>query len=235
MLRYIDSNKMGRGKFDWLDTHYHFSFAWYYNPDNMGFGNLRVINDDLVKPGTGFETHPHENMEIISYVVDGELTHADSMDNRRTLTRGQVQYMSAGTGVTHSEHNFGNDTLRFLQIWILPDKEGYEPNYGDYQFEWANRENKWMPIASGDKDSPAPIKIHSDMNVFATHLKKGHELNFKVAPGRQAYLVLIEGDAQIGEYALSQKDALEIIEQDIVVSTTVSAHAIIFEMKKEKF
>lgn len=105
MIKFIDSKKMGRGKHDWLDSHFHFSFADYYNPQNMQFGVLRVINDDLVKPNTGFDTHPHKNMEIISYVVDGELSHSDSMNNQHTLTRGQVQYMSAGTGVLHSEHN----------------------------------------------------------------------------------------------------------------------------------
>ena len=133
MLRYIDHTKMGRGIHGWLDSHFHFSFAEYYNPQNIQFGVLRVVNDDMVQPGTGFDTHPHQNMEILSYVVQGELTHADNMGNEQTLTRGQVQYMSAGTGVLHSEYNMGKDLLRFLQIWILPDASGYQPNYGDYR------------------------------------------------------------------------------------------------------
>jgi redox-sensitive bicupin YhaK (pirin superfamily) len=107
MLHYIDHTKMGRGVHGWLDSHFHFSFAEYYNPENIQFGILRVINDDMVESQMGFDTHPHENMEIISYVVDGELTHGDSMGNKQTLTRGQVQYMSAGTGVLHSEYNLG--------------------------------------------------------------------------------------------------------------------------------
>jgi len=135
VLRKIDNTKMGSSDLGWLKSKFHFSFAEYYNPSNVNFGVLRVINDDLVKPGTGFDTHPHRDMEIISYIVDGELTHGDSMGNKRTLSRGHVQYMSAGTGVFHSEHNFGEETLRFLQIWIYPDKNGYEPNYGDYKFE----------------------------------------------------------------------------------------------------
>ena len=121
MIKYIDHEKMGTADHGWLRSRFHFSFAQYYNPENMGFGALRVLNDDLVRPGTGFETHPHRDMEIISYVVQGELTHGDSMGNRQTLKRGQIQYMSAGTGVWHSEHNLGEDTLRFLQIWIYPD------------------------------------------------------------------------------------------------------------------
>lgn len=122
MLRKIESKNMGSINMDWLKSIFHFSFAQYYNPDNMNFGVLRVINDDLIKANTGFDTHPHKDMEIISYVVRGQLTHGDSMGNENTLNRGHVQYMSAGTGVYHSEHNLGEKTLRLLQIWILPDR-----------------------------------------------------------------------------------------------------------------
>jgi redox-sensitive bicupin YhaK (pirin superfamily) len=232
MLRHVDSKKMGHAVHSWLDTLHHFSFAGYYNPDNMNFGNLRVVNDDLVKPSKGFDIHPHRDMEIISYVVEGELTHGDSMGNKSTLKRGEVQYMSAGTGVFHSEHNFGEKTLRFLQIWILPDKENHKPDYGDYKFNWEDRENKWLAIASGDKKSKAPIKIHADMNVYAAEISKDKELKFEVKEGRQAYMVLIEGGAKIGKISLSQRDALEIVEEDIIVKTASKAHCIVFEMEK---
>jgi redox-sensitive bicupin YhaK (pirin superfamily) len=232
MLRYIDHTKMGRGKHGWLDSYFHFSFAEYYNPDNMHFGVLRVINDDTVQAGEGFDTHPHKNMEIISYVVDGELTHADSMKNRHTLSRGQAQYMSAGTGVTHSEYNLGDKPLRFLQIWIFPDKNNYVPNYGDYRFSWEDRRDKWLAIASGDGESSAPIKIHADINVYAAQVTKGEELVFEVRPGRQAYLVLIEGAAQIGGHALTKRDALEIVEQDITILAGDTSHVIVLEMAK---
>lgn len=168
MLRYIDSKKMGRNQFGWLDSHFHFSFAEYHNPENIHFGVLRVQNDDLVQPGTGFDTHPHENMEIISYVADGQLTHGDSMGNKRTLTRGQVQYMSAGTGVTHSEYNYGDDTLRFLQIWIFPDKKGYAPTYGDLPLDFEGRRDQWLPIAGVDnKDSDALEIVEEDVSIHA--------------------------------------------------------------------
>lgn len=234
MLKYIDSEKMGRGRHGWLDSRFHFSFAEYYNPKNMRFGVLRVVNDDLVQPGHGFDTHPHRDMEILSYVVEGELTHADSMNNRRTLSRGQVQYMSAGTGVLHSEYNLGQKPLRFLQIWILPDREGYKPNYGDYPFEFSDREDLWMPVASSseNKTSAAPIRIHADVNVFAAVVSKGKSLDFKVDRDRQAYLVLIEGEAQIDDIILSERDALEIIEQNIVVQAVETSHLLIFEMEK---
>ncbi|MDR1930162.1 MAG: pirin family protein [Treponema sp.] len=240
MLRYIDHRKMGRGKHGWLDSYFHFSFAEYYNPDNMHFGVLRVINDDTVQAGEGFDTHPHQNMEIISYVVDGELTHADSMQNRRTLTRGQAQYMSAGTGVTHSEYNLGEGPLRFLQIWILPDRDNYAPSYGDYRFTWEDRLDKWLPIAGGSPESPGPIKIHADINVYAAQITgqsggaRGGELAFEVGPERQAYLVLIEGAARVaarsGEYTLSERDALEITGENITVSAADSSHLLVLEM-----
>jgi redox-sensitive bicupin YhaK (pirin superfamily) len=232
MIRYIASGKMGRGVHSWLDSTHHFSFADYCNPDNIQFGVLRVVNDDLVKPGTGFDTHPHKDMEIISYVVNGELTHEDSMKNKRTLTRGQVQYMSAGTGVTHSEHNLGAETLRFLQIWIFPDKKGYEPNYGDHRFEWARRENNWLHMVSGDADSKTPIHIHADVNIYATEISGAGEIAFKVFPGRQAYLVLIEGAAEVGEYSLSAKDAMEIVEQDVLIKAPETSHILVIEMKR---
>ncbi|GHV35537.1 hypothetical protein FACS1894187_08450 [Synergistales bacterium] len=232
MIKHIDYNKMGRGQHGWLDSHFHFSFAEYCNPDNIQFGVLRVLNDDRVAPGTGFDTHSHKDMEIISYVVEGELTHADNMKNKHTLTRGQAQYMSAGTGVYHSEHNLGEHPLRFLQIWILPDREGYEPNYGDHRFEWGERTDKWLPIASGDAASDAPIHIHADVNIFATKITQGGSLAFPVPKNRQAYLTLIEGAAQIGEHALSAGDAAEIVEENITVEAKTAAHVLVLEMKK---
>ncbi len=231
MLRRIDNTKMGSSDLGWLKSKFHFSFARYYNPDNINFGTLRVINDDLVKQGTGFDIHPHRDMEIVSYVVEGELTHGDSMGNKNTLSRGHVQYMSAGTGVLHSEHNFGNDTLRFLQIWIFPDKEGYEPNYGDYKFNWDDRKNKWLNIVSS-KEGNAPIKINQDSNIFVLELDKDKEIDFKVGKNRQAYLVQIEGTSNINDIILNMRDALEITEEDIKIKALETSHFLVVEMRK---
>lgn len=231
MLRKIDNTKMGSSDLGWLKSKFHFSFAEYYNPSNINFGVLRVINDDLVEPGTGFDTHPHRDMEIISYVIDGELTHGDSMGNKRTLSRGHVQYMSAGTGVFHSEHNLGEETLRFLQIWILPDKNGYEPNYGDYKFEWNDRKNKWLNIVSS-KEGNAPIKVNQDSNIFVLELDKGKEIEFKVGEGRQAYLVQIEGISDINNIIVNMRDGLEIIEEDIKIKAIETSHFLVIEMNK---
>ena len=234
MLKYIDSKKMGRGKHGWLDSHFHFSFADYYNPDNIQFGVLRVMNDDTVEQLTGFDTHPHKDMEIVSYVIDGELTHADSMRNERTLARGQAQYMSAGTGVYHSEHNMGTDMLRFLQIWILPDAMGYKPAYGDYRFKLSDRFDRWMPIAAkyGDETSDAPIRVHADINMYASIISKGKVQDFEVRKGRQAYLVLIEGEAEVNGIHMNMRDAMEITEENVTINALDDAHVLVIEMAK---
>ncbi|WP_276929731.1 pirin family protein [Herbinix luporum] len=232
MLRKIDNTKMGSSDLGWLKSKFHFSFAEYYNPSNLNFGALRVINDDLVEPGKGFDTHPHRDMEIISYVIEGELTHGDSMGNKRTLSRGHVQYMSAGTGVFHSEHNLGEETLRFLQIWIIPDKKGYEPNYGDYEFNWNDRKNKWLNIVSS-KEGNAPIKVNQDTNIFVIELDKNKEIEFKVGEGRQAYLVQIEGISDINNIILNMRDGLEIIEEDIIIKAIETSHILVIEMNKQ--
>ena len=232
MLRKIDSRNMGSSNLGWLISKFHFSFAEYYNPSNIKFGVLRVINDDLIEAKTGFDTHPHRDMEIISYVVDGELTHGDSMGNKNTITRGHVQYMSAGTGVYHSEHNLGKDRLRLLQIWIFPDKQGYKPNYGDYRFNWDDRKNKWLHMVSS-KNGDAEIKINQDANIYSLELNKGKEISFQVNKKRQAYLVQIEGSTIINDVDLNDRDGMEIVEEDILIQAKENAHILILEMKKE--
>lgn len=231
MLKKINGKDMGKSNLGWLKSYFHFSFAEYYNPLNMGFGKLRVLNDDLVIPGAGFDLHPHQNMEVISYVVSGELTHSDSIGNIHTLTRGNMQYMSAGTGIYHSEHNYGEDILRFLQIWIYPDKNGHTPNYGDYKFDWKDRKNKWLHMVSGDQGD-APIKIHQDVNIYTVSLDKESTIDFKVEEGRQVYLVQIEGKSQINDLEINEKDALEIVEENINILAIEESHFILLEMKQ---
>ncbi len=140
--------------------------------------------------------------------------------------------MSAGTGVYHSEHNLGKDELRFLQIWIFPDKEDYKPNYGDYRFDWSDRQNKWLHMVSS-KNGNAPIKINQDINVYSLELDKGKEINFQVNEGRQAYLVQIEGGAIINDIELNNRDGMEIVEEDILIKAKKTSHILILEMKKE--
>ena len=232
MLRKLDHRNMGKSNLGWLKSIFHFSFAEYFNIDNMNFGVLRVINDDLIEGNTGFDLHPHKDMEIVSYVVDGELTHGDTMGNRNSISRGHVQYMSAGTGVYHSEHNLGDSTARLLQIWIIPDKKGYKPAYGDYRFNWEDRKNKWLNIVSS-KDGDAAIKINQDANFYVVELDEGKEIDFQVGSNRQAYLVQIEGNSTINNLELNERDALEIIEEDILIKADKKSHILVIEMKKQ--
>lgn len=233
MIKKIENKNMGRSNLGWLQSIFHFSFAEYYNPKNMNFGSLRVLNDDLVKSNTGFPTHPHKDMEIVSYVVKGALTHGDSMGNENTLTRGQVQYMSAGTGVYHSEYNLGDNTLRFLQIWILPDNTGYKPNYGDYRFIWEERKNKWLHMVSS-KYGSAPIKINQDFNIYSIELDINEEIDFPVNKGRQAYILQVEGSSSINGIPLNERDASEVIEENIYIKVKNTSHILVLEMKKDE-
>ena len=232
MLRKIDHREMGKGDQGFVKSVFHFSFADYYNPNNMNFGVLRVVNDDLIKPHTGFGTHPHQDMEIITYIVEGELTHGDSLGNEKRVGRGNLQYFSAGTGVSHSEHNKGDDMLRILQLWILPDKKGHEPNYGDAAFAWEDRENKWLQLVSG-KNGHAPIKINQNANIFVASLDSGKNLEFEVMPGRQAYLIQIEGGSQVNDVELGERDAMEVVEDNLKIRSINLSHFMIIEMKKE--
>ncbi|MBB6624553.1 pirin family protein [Clostridium gasigenes] len=234
MLKKVESSKMGSSDLGWLKSKFHFSFAEYYNPNNMRFGSLRVINDDLINPHTGFDTHPHHDMEIISYVVDGELTHADSMGNKSTLKRGHVQYMSAGTGIHHSEHNLGENIVRLLQIWIFPDKRGHNPNYGEYRFDWDERKNKWLHMISSNQGY-ANVKVNQDVNIFALELEVNNEIDYSVEVGRQAYLIQIEGKSNINGITLNQRDAMEIVEENIKIKPEILSHFIIVEMKKSEY
>ena len=235
MIRHLPAPGMGHSELGWLHSLFHFSFADYYHPDRTRFGVLRVLNDDLVEPGTGFNLHPHRDMEILSYVVQGQITHQDSLGHGSTLGRGEVQYMSAGTGVFHSEHNRGHDLLRLLQIWIVPSRRGLAPRYGEYRFAWEDRRDRWLHLAGGPQ-SAAPISIQQDANLYALELGPGQTQSLTVAPHRQAYLVLIEGTAQVqGSLSLemAERDALEITGEDVLLRSQGTAHFLAIEMPRD--
>ena len=231
MLKRIDSAQMGQSQKGWLTSWFHFSFAEYDNPQNVQYGVLRVINDDWIQPQNGFAPHSHENMEIITYVVEGELTHGDSMGNQRTLGRGDVQYMSAGTGVVHSEYNWGSIPLRLLQIWILPEAEGYEPRYSDYRFSWRERLNGWFHMVSGE-DGAAPISIHQQVDIYVTDLLEGESISLPVPEDKQVYLVLMEGGCSVNGVDLWQRDGLEAADENLEIIAGERAHMLAFVMDK---
>ena len=233
MLRRLPVEKMGESNLGWLRSKFHFSFAEYYNEKNINFGVLRVINDDYIAPGTGFPTHPHRDMEIISYVIEGKLTHKDSMGNESTLERGEVQYMSAGTGVTHSEYNKHAEDTRILQIWVLPDRKGHTPNYGAHKFKYEDRIGKWLHFVSS-KEGDAPIKVNQDVNFYVTEIEAGKEMDFEIKEGRQAYVVQIEGKSEINSTVMNPRDGMETIGESLKIVSLEKSHILVIEMKERE-
>ena len=233
MLKKLPKENMGKSNLGWLESRFHFSFAEYRNPNNINFGVLRVLNDDIVHPMSGFDMHPHSNMEIISYIVDGEITHKDSMGNSETLKRGEVQYLSAGDGIYHSEHNFHKSLdLRLLQIWIIPPKAGLPRLYGSKKYEKNQRENKLLNIVSSQNGN-ADIKIYQDINIYVSELEKNKTINFDIKKDRQVYFVQIEGNSQIDDIILNNGDALEIVDvEKLEIKALENSHFLFIEMPK---
>jgi len=225
-MKYYSHKDMGHYNHGWLDTYHHFSFADYYDPKRMHYGPLRVVNDDIIDPHKGFGKHPHKDMEIISYVVEGALTHGDSMGHDETVHRGEVQYMSAGTGVYHSEYNHGDDPVRLLQIWVLPDEKDHTPNYGDYRFKWEERVNSWLHLVGKD----APVKVHQDVNFYVTYLEEGNKLSFDLGEDRKMYVVQIEGESEVGDMTFKVRDAIET-DESLTFEAKTSSHILVIEME----
>jgi quercetin 2,3-dioxygenase len=227
---------------NWLKSRFHFSFAEYSNPRNTNFGVLRVMNDDLVQPNRGFGEHPHRDVEICTYVVEGKLTHKDSMGTAETLSRGAIQFMTAGRGVTHSEHNLDRDSpLRFIQIWITTRQRGLTPKYGSFVGDSNGRSNKWAHLVTdtNNASSIAPIKINQDANIHVTEIAAGSEATFQLGSGRQAYLLCIEGECEVSGAAapvvLNRHDAAEITGQGPLTvrptqGSSSGTHCLIVEM-----
>mmetsp|Transcript_31513 Transcript_31513/g.92427 ORF Transcript_31513/g.92427 Transcript_31513/m.92427 type:complete len:325 (+) Transcript_31513:109-1083(+) len=199
---------------NWLKSRFHFSFAEYSSRHNQDFGVLRVMNDDLVQPNRGFGTHPHRDMEIITYIVEGELTHKDSMGTEETLGRGSIQFMTAGTGVRHSEHNLNKDKpLRFIQTWITPSGYGLTPNYGSCSGNASERKGKLQHLVSNamDPSTKTPVEINQDCDAFAAELAMGESVELDIPGGRMAYLLCMEGGVKLSDEAeLKRHDAAEI-------------------------
>ena len=199
---------------NWLKSRFHFSFAEYNNQGNQNFGVLRVMNDDLVQPKRGFGTHGHSNMEILTYVVHGELTHQDSMGTKETLGRGSIQFMTAGTGVRHSEHNLGDTPLRFIQTWIVPQTYGLTPRYGSLngRNHQAEKKNQLRHLVSSvDSNEETPVKINQSVDGYAAELEMSQSTTVHQKDERQAYLLCIEGELQVNGHPLKKYDACEIV------------------------
>ena len=231
MLQIRKSEDRGPAEHGWLSSRHSFSFAGYHDPAHMGFGPLRVINEDRVQPGQGFGTHAHQDMEIISYVLDGALEHKDSMGTGSVIRYGDVQRMSAGTGVQHSEFNHSSsEPVHFLQIWIIPQRRGIAPSYEEKHFSTQSKRGILRLIASND-GREGSVRVHQDVAIFASIVDGDDRVQHVLEPGRIAYLHLIRGTLSANGIALEGGDALKVSdEKSIVVERANDAEFLLFDL-----
>lgn len=223
----------GHADHGWLNTHHTFSFASYYNPERVHFGLLRVLNDDVVKGGGGFGTHPHQNMEIVSIPLTGALEHKDSMGTNGVIQANDVQAMSAGTGVTHSEYNHSSDeSVNFLQIWIFPKYKDIAPRYDQNTFDPAGRENRFQEIVSPLESSGSGVKINQDAYMFRTDMDEGTELTYEIQRSDNGiYLFVLDGSVEIGGDILNKRDGMGIVDvKDLPIAAKEKSELLLIEI-----
>jgi len=226
-----DRNERGPTDAGWLKSMHTFSFGGYHDPAHTGFGALRVINDDRVIPGAGFGTHPHSNMEIISYVLSGELAHKDSMGNGSTIKPGDVQLMSAGTGVTHSEYNASDtENVHFLQIWIMPDEQNSEPGYQQKAFEQEDMQGKFRVVVSPNGEDGS-LKVKQDAKLLIGRFAEGDAVDFKSKAGRKYWLHVASGMARVNGDMAKSGDGFAIEDEaSIAIESHASSEILLFEL-----
>ena len=224
------SEARGHANHGWLDSHHTFSFGGYYDPDFMGFRTLRVINEDRVTAGDGFDTHSHRDMEIITYPLSGAIAHRDSTGGEGLLRAGEVQRMTAGTGVQHSEMNGANEELHFLQIWILPKQRGLNPGYEQKAFSESERKGHWRVVASPDARDGS-LTVHQDVLLHGTLLGKGEQAEYTLAPGRHAWVQLARGKGTLNGVELKAGDGVAVSEESrLVLSASEPLEALLFDL-----
>jgi redox-sensitive bicupin YhaK (pirin superfamily) len=231
------SDQRGQAEFDWLDSKHTFSFGQYWDPAHVGFGPLRVINEDRITPGAGFPRHPHKDMEILSYVLSGAIEHKDSMGNGSVIRPGELQYMSAGSGVTHSEFNGApGEHAHFYQLWIVPNEHGAQPRYAQIRIDEASRNNAWGLIAGGTRFN-APIEIRQDAALYSSKLEAGAAVTVTAVEGRQYWLQVVRGqiDASNGiaptPTQLTAGDGLAIRHDGVITLTAREpSEALLFDL-----
>jgi redox-sensitive bicupin YhaK (pirin superfamily) len=231
MIKIRRAAERGHADHGWLDSHHTFSFAGYHDPAHMGFRNLRVINDDRVAPGRGFGTHGHRDMEIVSYVLEGALEHRDSMKNGSVIRRGDVQRMSAGRGVMHSEINASRtEPVHFLQIWILPAKAGIDPGYEQKHFSDADKRGRLRLVASPE-GRDGSVTVHTDALLYAGLFTEGESATHPLALGRHAWIHVAEGRARVNDIELSAGDAIALSDEpDVEIVGLASAEVLVFDL-----
>ncbi|WP_027410507.1 pirin family protein [Anoxybacteroides tepidamans] len=214
MIRIYPANQRYHANHGWLNSYFSFSFAEYFDPDNMNFGPLRVLNDDVVKPLHGFGAHPHKEMEIVSIVLSGQLKHQDSLGNEAVTTFGGIQRMSAGTGIVHSEVNpSAAEDVNFLQLWFLPERHGLAPSYERTDFDVSKLKNQLLPVVTQNPQSSDIAHIHQDLTIYLSDMEAGKQLVFQQEEGRRIFLFVIEGELQLNnEVKLYKRDSARITE-----------------------
>ena len=231
MMKIRKSDERGHADHGWLDTHFTFSFADYFDPEHVQFRTLRVMNDDRVAGGGGFPTHPHRDMEIVTYVLEGALEHRDSMGNGSVIKPGDVQYMSAGTGVTHSEFNASQtEPVHLYQIWMFPEKKGLKPQYDQKNFTEAEKRGKLRLVASPD-GREGSVKIHQDNDLYVTLLGNGESVKHELEPDRHAYVQVARGSVKLNGAKLEEGDGAALSEEKAVELTGVKdAEVLVFDL-----
>jgi quercetin 2,3-dioxygenase len=231
MIAVRKSAERGRANHGWLDSRHTFSFADYYDPQHMGFRALRVINEDRVQPGQGFGTHAHRDMEIISYVLEGQLAHRDSMGTGSVIRPGDVQRMSAGTGVRHSEMNPSpTDGVHFFQVWLLPERQGIEPSYQQKTFEDADKRGRFRLVAARDGRDGA-ITVHQDVDLYAALFDAGDQVTVTLRPGRHAWIQVARGEIAVNGQVLDAGDGAAISDETtLTVSASAASEVLLFDL-----
>jgi redox-sensitive bicupin YhaK (pirin superfamily) len=223
---------LGHADHGWLDARHHFSFASYRDPARMGWGNIRVWNDDTIAPKTGFDPHPHNDMEIVTFVRTGAITHRDSLDNEGRTEAGDVQVMSAGSGIVHSEFNLEDEATTLFQIWIIPDRTGEAPSWGQRRFPRAERSGDWTILASGAPEADDALPIRADARVLAAALKGGQTIAYDPEPGRHLYLVAPTGRIVVNGIAVEARDGVAISgENRITVEARSDAEVVMVDAR----
>lgn len=216
MIELRPYNRLGGAQHGWLETRHHFSFANYYDPKRMRWGHLRVWNDDIIAAHTGFPAHPHRDMEIITYVRSGAITHQDSLGNRGRTEAGDVQVMSAGSGIIHSEMNEENEATQLFQIWIMPDEKGLPPSWGTKPFPKEQRSGSFITLASGLPGDTDALLIRANARLVAATLKAGQSTEYHIAPGRKVYLVPASGEIEINGVVAAAGDGVAISDESLL-------------------
>lgn len=220
---------LGAANHGWLDAHHHFSFSGYHDPARMNWGAIRVWNDDLIAPQSGFPPHPHADMEIITYVRTGAITHKDSLGNEGRTAAGDVQVMSAGSGIRHAEYNLENEPTTLFQIWIMPNRTGGSPSWGAKPFPKGDRSGAWQILASGFEDDKDALPIRTDARVLGATIKAGESLSYEIGATRHAYMVPATGAIEIGGQRANARDGVAIGEGVITITAIEDAEIVLVD------